>query len=133
TKVDRARPRKNRRRGPDANFIRCLQLVARPCGRLHCHPIMVRQSIPVNYAYRIKTFHSVMTTPVEFSSRSLDRLRIRHLRLLELIADTGSLTSTAAALKISQPAATKMLQELERALGCTLVNRTPKGGMLTAA
>ncbi len=79
----------------------------------------------------------VMTKPTEpdstavFSGARLDRLRIRHLRLLELIAATGSLTAAAGALRISQPATTKMLQELERAFGCSLVERTTRGGVLS--
>ena len=63
----------------------------------------------------------------------VDRLRIRHLRLLDLVARTGSLTATADALHISQPAVTKMLQELEQAFACTLIERTTRGGQLTAA
>lgn len=63
----------------------------------------------------------------------VDRLRIRHLRLLDLIARTGSLTATAEALHISQPAVTKMLQELEQAFACTLIERTTRGGQLTTA
>lgn len=47
--------------------------------------------------------------------------------------DTGTLTGAAAALGISQPAATKILQELERAFGCTLVERTTRGGVISVA
>lgn len=74
-----------------------------------------------------------MSVSEELTARRLDRLRIRHLRLLEKIASTGSLTGAAQALRISQPAATKMLQELERTFGCPLVERTARGGVLTAA
>lgn len=63
----------------------------------------------------------------------VDRLRVRHLRLLQLVADQGSLTAAAQALQVSQPAATKMLQELESAFGCGLIERSAKGGALTAA
>lgn len=74
-----------------------------------------------------------MSQPEDVTSRRLDRLRIRHLRLLEKISSTGSLTGAALALRISQPAATKMLQELERTFGCVLVERTARGGVLTSA
>lgn len=67
------------------------------------------------------------------ASRRLDRLRVRHLRLLELVAGAGSLTAAAQALHISQPSATKMLQELEHAFGCTLVDRNARGGSLSPA
>jgi len=67
------------------------------------------------------------------SSNRIDRLRVRDFRLLELAARTGSLTAAAQVLCIGQPTATKMLQELERAFGCTLMDRTTRGGTLTSA
>jgi molybdate transport repressor ModE-like protein len=60
-------------------------------------------------------------------------LRIRHLRLLELIHATGSLTAAARQLNISQPNATKLLQELEAAFGKPLVDRNVRGGTLSRA
>ena len=63
----------------------------------------------------------------------IDRLRIRHLRLLEWIADGGSLSTAARRLNMSQPGATRMLQELETAFGCSLIMRTPRGTQLSAA
>lgn len=61
----------------------------------------------------------------------LDRLRVRHLRLLDLVARHGSLTAAAEQLGISQPTTTKLLQEMERILQCTLVDRSTRGGVLT--
>lgn len=61
----------------------------------------------------------------------LDHLRVRHLRLLDLISQHGSLTAAAECLGISQPTTTKLLQELERVLRCTLVDRSTRGGLLT--
>lgn len=72
-------------------------------------------------------------TPRSRLSPGFDRLRIRHLRLLELIAQRGSLTGAAEALHLSQPSATKMLQELEHACGCALVARNVRGGTLSTA
>lgn len=63
----------------------------------------------------------------------MDRLRLRHLRLLDLVAREGSLSAAADALGISQPGATKMLQEIETAFGFQLIERTAKGGRLTSA
>lgn len=63
----------------------------------------------------------------------IDRLRVRHLRLLERIAELGSLSAAAQALSVSQPGATKMLQELESAFGCHLIGRSARGGQLTPA
>lgn len=65
------------------------------------------------------------------SQARIDRLRVRHLRLLELIAETGSLTGAGAALRLSQPATTKILQELERAFACRLLERTSRGSVLS--
>jgi molybdate transport repressor ModE-like protein len=63
----------------------------------------------------------------------LDRLRIRHLRFLEMIEAHGSLSGAAAQFALSQPAATKMLQELELVFGAKLVARTTRGAVLTPA
>ncbi len=79
--------------------------------------------------------HAPASTPVpsRFSSARVDRLRIRHLKLLDLISVAGTLTAAADALRISQPSATKMLQELEQAFGCRLMERTTRGGILSPA
>jgi DNA-binding transcriptional LysR family regulator len=62
-----------------------------------------------------------------------DRLRLRHLRLLELINSGGSLGSGARRLRISQPAATLLLRELEAVFNAKLVDRDARGARLTAA
>lgn len=67
-----------------------------------------------------------------FNSR-MDRLRLRHFRLLDGVAREGSLSAAAQAMDMSQPGATKMLQELEQAFACALVERSAKGGELTSA
>lgn len=67
-----------------------------------------------------------------FTNR-LDRLRVRHLRLLDLVARHGSLSAASAAIGMSQPGATKMLQELEQTLACKLIERSATGGKLTPA
>lgn len=69
---------------------------------------------------------------MEKPSRS-DRLRLRHFKLLDLIARHGSLTAASERLGISQPSATKLLQEMETALRQTLVDRSTRGGALTVA
>ncbi|MDR0240430.1 MAG: LysR family transcriptional regulator [Burkholderia sp.] len=58
-------------------------------------------------------------------------LRLRHLRMLELVADGGSLAAAARTLHLSQPAITKMLQEMEAVFGTMLVTRGARGGRLT--
>jgi DNA-binding transcriptional LysR family regulator len=49
---------------------------------------------------------------------------LRHLRAFLAIADAGSVTSAAAVLRISQPALSRTLRQLETHLGVRLVDRT---------
>jgi molybdate transport repressor ModE-like protein len=62
-----------------------------------------------------------------------DRLRLRHLRLLDAVETNGSLSRAAAQLGLSQPAATKILREVETVVGATLYERLPRGVRLTEA
>lgn len=61
----------------------------------------------------------------------LSRLRFRQLRLVDVLARTGSLRRTAAELHVTQPAATKILQDLEDMLGVRLFDRTPRAMLAT--
>lgn len=63
----------------------------------------------------------------------LDRLRLRHLRLLELIERSGSLRLVADELHLTQPAISQMVKDLEAAFGVALVERSARGASLTAA
>lgn len=63
----------------------------------------------------------------------MDRLRMRHLRLLDMVARGGSLSAAAESIGMSQPGATKMLHELEDAFGCKLIERSAKGAQFTPA
>ena len=57
----------------------------------------------------------------------ISRLRLKHLRLLVALDDHGSLLKAAEQMAISQPGATKALQEIESALGAPLFTRTNRG------
>jgi DNA-binding transcriptional LysR family regulator len=61
------------------------------------------------------------------SASAVTQLRIRHLKLLEALVGAGSLHKAAKSLHLSQPAASAMLKEVERALGTTLFERTRRG------
>ena len=50
-------------------------------------------------------------------------MRLRHIEIFEAIRRTGSLTEAAAALHISQPAASKLLAHAEAQLGFKLFER----------
>ncbi|WP_457589021.1 LysR family transcriptional regulator [Ensifer canadensis] len=56
-----------------------------------------------------------------------NRLRFKHLRLIDLIARGGSLHRVAAEMNMTQPAATKILQDAEGFLGVRLFERGPRG------
>jgi LysR family nitrogen assimilation transcriptional regulator len=60
-------------------------------------------------------------------------VNLRALRYFVAIADAGSLTAAAAAISIAQPALTRQLRELEADLGVQLLQRTPRGVLLTQA
>lgn len=55
------------------------------------------------------------------------RLRPTHLRLFQRIAEMGQLQTAADALGMSQPAASRILAEVEKQAGAPLFFRTPKG------
>ncbi|MDE2235939.1 MAG: LysR family transcriptional regulator [Gammaproteobacteria bacterium] len=58
-------------------------------------------------------------------------MNLWHLAIFHAVAETGSISAGAARLRISQPAVTRQLQQLEAALGSTLVDRLPRGVRLT--
>lgn len=57
----------------------------------------------------------------------LNRLQWRHLRLLHAISEFGQLSVAAERLAITQPAASRMLAEVETMVGQPLFRRNPKG------
>src|SRR5690349_12064650 len=59
-------------------------------------------------------------------------LEIRHLRVIQAIAEAGSISRAAAALGFTQPALTAQLQRVERAVGGALFARTGSGTYPTA-
>jgi DNA-binding transcriptional LysR family regulator len=60
-------------------------------------------------------------------------LNLRHLRMLSIIAENGSLSAAAKAASISQPALTQALAKLEVAFGAVLFDRTAAGVIPTAS
>ncbi|NML44038.1 LysR family transcriptional regulator [Ramlibacter sp. G-1-2-2] len=63
----------------------------------------------------------------------MNRLRMRQVALLLAIDELGTLSSAAERLGLTQPAATKMLGELEQALGQKLFDRVGRGLQRNAA
>ena len=60
-------------------------------------------------------------------------MNLNHLAIFQAVADAGNITAGAERLHISQPAASKQLQELECSLGVALFERLPRGVRLTEA
>lgn len=60
------------------------------------------------------------------------RLKPQHLELILRIAETGQLQRAAQMVAISQPAASRILAEIEQRAGAPLFDRHPKGMELTA-
>jgi LysR family transcriptional regulator, regulator of abg operon len=60
-------------------------------------------------------------------------MRLQQLEGLVALAEAGSMRAAARRLGISQPALTKSLKGLEQELGITLLQRTPRGVVLTEA
>lgn len=63
---------------------------------------------------------------------ALDHLDVKTIRLLAAILDTASVTRSGGELGLSQPAASRAIKRLRRALGDPLLVRTSKGYALTA-
>lgn len=67
------------------------------------------------------------------SVQHLDRLRLRHLRLLDLMNQHGSLRAVGTILNLTQPAVSQMVKDLEYAFGTQLIDRSARGVKLNAA
>ncbi|MFK7753873.1 MAG: LysR substrate-binding domain-containing protein [Sedimentitalea sp.] len=63
--------------------------------------------------------------------RALTRLKLRQLRLLVAVGQQGNIQNAARDLGISQPAATKMIQDLELDFEVKLFSRTNRGAVPT--
>lgn len=64
-----------------------------------------------------------MSNTVPQLALNLRRLRLRHLEILLAVEQNGSLSATAEALGVSQPAVSQWLAEIEAALGVSLFVR----------
>jgi DNA-binding transcriptional LysR family regulator len=58
---------------------------------------------------------------------ALGRLRLKHLQLLELLSEAGSMRKAAERLNLSQPAVSQMMKEIESVFGGALFTRTRRG------
>ena len=68
-----------------------------------------------------------MTLPGGSPQILRNRLKMRQLMLLHVLGETGHLRRSAERLGMTQPAATKLLQDLEATLGVPLFERSRRG------
>lgn len=68
---------------------------------------------------------------MDWSDRVGRRLKLRDLHILMAVADTGSMAKAAARLRISHPAVSKAISEIEGTLGVRLFDRGSQGAELT--
>lgn len=62
------------------------------------------------------------------SEKLLDgRLKLRHLTTIVLVAEKGTISGAARALKVAQPVVTRTLHEIESTLDVELFERKPRG------
>jgi DNA-binding transcriptional LysR family regulator len=69
---------------------------------------------------------------MDWSDRIGRRIKLRDLHILMAIADAGSMAKAAAKLRISHPAISKTISDIEGTLGMRLVDRGSRGAELTA-
>ena len=58
-------------------------------------------------------------------------LKLRHMRLVAALEEHGQIRAAAQAMNISQPAASRMIAEIEDILGVPICERLPRGIRLT--
>jgi len=69
---------------------------------------------------------------MDWSDRIGRRLKLRDLHILMAIADAGSMAKAATKLRISHPAISNTISDLEGTLGVRLLDRGSRGAVLTA-
>jgi molybdenum-dependent DNA-binding transcriptional regulator ModE len=69
---------------------------------------------------------------MDWSDRIGSRIKLRDLHILMAISDAGSMAKAAAKLRISHPAISKTISDIEGTLGIRLLDRGSQGAELTA-
>jgi DNA-binding transcriptional LysR family regulator len=69
---------------------------------------------------------------MDWSDQIGRRIKLRDLHILMAIADTGSMAKAAVKLRISHPAISKTISDIEATLGVRLLDRGSRGAELTA-
>jgi DNA-binding transcriptional LysR family regulator len=74
-----------------------------------------------------RSLDAILTECLDGKTPRYGRFKMRQLALVLKLVGTGNLHTAASALNMSQPAATKLIQEIEEALGAELFIRQPRG------
>ena len=64
---------------------------------------------------------------IDWESRIGRRLRLRDLHIFFAVAESGSMAKAGALLRVTQPAVSKAISDLEAAVGVRLLDRSPRG------
>ncbi len=68
-----------------------------------------------------------MVSSIDWESRIGRRLRLRDLHILSAVAQSGSMAKAATLLRVTQPAVSRAIGDLEAAVGARLLDRSPHG------
>lgn len=80
-----------------------------------------------------RSLDAILAECLDGTTPRYGRFKMRQLALVLKLVGTGNLHTAASALNMSQPAATKLIQEIEEALGAVLFIRQPRGMKPTSA
>ena len=68
-----------------------------------------------------------MAETVDWESHIGRRLRLRDLHVFAKVVHLGSMAKAAAQMRVTQPAVSQVIADLEHALGVSLLDRSPQG------
>jgi len=81
---------------------------------------------------KLKNQGQLLARHARIVDRAITRLKLKQLRLLVAVGEFGSIQHAAREVRISQPAATKLIQDLELDFEVRLFQRTNRGVIPTA-
>jgi molybdenum-dependent DNA-binding transcriptional regulator ModE len=68
-----------------------------------------------------------MGVEMQFSGLIASRIKLRDIHILMAVEQAGSMNKAAVVLNMTQPAVSRSIAELERALGVSLLDRNAQG------
>ena len=72
-----------------------------------------------------------MVRKIDWESQIGRRLKLRDLHVFFVVAQEGSLAKAASRLRVSQPAVSQLIADLEHSVGAKLFDRSSRGVALT--